>query len=56
MKTGARGLRAIVEALMMDVMFDIPSLEDARRVLVTEEVVLRAAKPEIVFGGQKKTA
>jgi ATP-dependent protease Clp ATPase subunit len=40
----------------MDVMFDIPSLEGARRVLVTEEVVLRAAKPEIVFGSQKKTA
>jgi ATP-dependent Clp protease ATP-binding subunit ClpX len=56
MKTGARGLRAIVEALMMDVMFDIPSLTDARRVVVTEEVVLRAAKPEIIFGSQKKTA
>ncbi|MCX7028974.1 MAG: ATP-dependent Clp protease ATP-binding subunit ClpX [Spirochaetes bacterium] len=56
MKTGARGLRAIVEALMMDVMFDIPSLSDARRVLVTEEVVLQTAKPEIVFGSQKKTA
>jgi hypothetical protein len=28
----------------------------ARRVLVTDEVVLRAAKPEIVFGSQKKTA
>jgi ATP-dependent Clp protease ATP-binding subunit ClpX len=56
MKTGARGLRAIVEALMMEVMYDIPSLVDARRVIVTEEVVLRAAKPEIVFGSQKKTA
>jgi ATP-dependent Clp protease ATP-binding subunit ClpX len=56
MKTGARGLRAIVESLMMDVMFDIPSLESARRVLVTEDVVLRVAKPEIVFGSQKKTA
>ncbi len=56
MKTGARGLRAIVESLMMDVMYDIPSLTNARRVVVTEEVVLRAAKPEIVFGSQKKTA
>jgi ATP-dependent Clp protease ATP-binding subunit ClpX len=56
MKTGARGLRAIVESLMLDVMYDIPSLSNARRVVVTEEVVLRAAKPEIVFGSQKKTA
>jgi ATP-dependent Clp protease ATP-binding subunit ClpX len=55
-KTGARGLRAIVESLMMDVMYDIPSLKGAKRVTITEDVVTKAEKPEIEFGGQKKTA
>jgi len=55
-KTGARGLRAIVEALMMDVMFDIPSLKGAKRVIITERVVTSSEKPEIILSGQKKTA
>ena len=38
-KTGARGLRSIVEAMMMDMMFDLPSEKGAKRVLVTQEVV-----------------
>jgi ATP-dependent Clp protease ATP-binding subunit ClpX len=37
--TGARGLRSIVEAIMMDVMYDIPSIEGAKRVLVDRRVV-----------------
>jgi ATP-dependent Clp protease ATP-binding subunit ClpX len=56
MKTGARGLRAIVEALMMDVMFDIPSLKGARKVVITERVVTMAEKPEVELAGQKKSA
>jgi ATP-dependent Clp protease ATP-binding subunit ClpX len=55
-KTGARGLRAIVESLMMDVMFDIPSLKGARRVVISEDVVTRAVKPSVELAGQKKTA
>ncbi len=55
-KTGARGLRAIVEALMMDVMFDIPSLKGAKKVVITERVVTSSEKPEIILSGQKKTA
>ncbi len=56
MKTGARGLRAIVEALMMDVMFDIPSMKGARKVIITERVVTMAEKPEVELTGQKKSA
>ncbi len=48
-KTGARGLRAIVESIMLDIMYDIPSLEGEKRVTVTRDVVLKAEKPEIVF-------
>jgi ATP-dependent Clp protease ATP-binding subunit ClpX len=55
-KTGARGLRAIVENIMMDVMYDIPSLKGAKKVVITEEVVTKAEKPEVEVSGQKKSA
>lgn len=47
-KTGARGLRAIVENLMIDVMFDIPSIEGKKRVVFTKETVEQSLTPEIV--------
>jgi ATP-dependent Clp protease ATP-binding subunit ClpX len=46
-KTGARGLRAIVEKLMTDIMFDIPSMEGSKRVIITQDVVEKAEAPEI---------
>jgi ATP-dependent Clp protease ATP-binding subunit ClpX len=55
-KTGARGLRSIVESLMMEVMYDIPSLKGAKKVTITERVVTQAEKPEVQLAGQKKTA
>ncbi len=48
-KTGARGLRSIVEGIMLDVMYDIPSIEGQKRVIVTKDVVLNAEKPEITL-------
>ena len=45
--TGARGLRAIVEALMMDVMYDLPSIEGAKRVVVGKETVEGARAPAV---------
>jgi ATP-dependent Clp protease ATP-binding subunit ClpX len=47
-KTGARGLRAIVENVMIDLMFDIPSVEGPKRVTITRDVVKNEEKPEIV--------
>lgn len=47
-KTGARGLRAIVETVMIDLMFDIPSVEGPKRVTITKDVVRSVEKPEIV--------
>ncbi len=55
-KTGARGLRSIFEALMTDIMFDIPSLKGAKKVIITEDVVTKAEKPEVELMGQKKSA
>ena len=54
MKTGARGLRSIVENLMIDLMYELPSLPGAKRVVVNKDVVEKAEKPEIIF--QKKSA
>ncbi len=47
-KTGARGLRAIMEEVLMPVMFDVPSREDVARVVVTREVVLENVLPTLV--------
>ncbi|MBN1242420.1 MAG: ATP-dependent Clp protease ATP-binding subunit ClpX [Spirochaetales bacterium] len=47
--TGARGLRSIVESMMMDIMFEIPSVEGAKRVVVTRETVELDVKPEVVY-------
>jgi ATP-dependent Clp protease ATP-binding subunit ClpX len=46
-KTGARGLRAIVERLMTDIMYEIPSMKGGKRVVITREVVEKSEPPEI---------
>ena len=48
-KTGARGLRSIIEALLLDTMFEIPSRTDVAKVIVTEAVVTAKAKPDYVL-------
>jgi ATP-dependent Clp protease ATP-binding subunit ClpX len=46
-KTGARGLRAIVEKLMTDVMFEIPSMKGSKQVIITQDVVVKSEAPII---------
>jgi ATP-dependent Clp protease ATP-binding subunit ClpX len=48
-RTGARGLRTIVEHLLLDVMYELPSLAGARRVIVDESVVRGKAPPYVVY-------
>ena len=48
-KTGARGLRAILEEIMLDVMYDLPSKENARECIIDDEVVTTAKPPVLVF-------
>ena len=48
LKTGARGLRTIFENLMLDSMYDIPSLENAEKVIIDKDVVLGLKQPEII--------
>jgi ATP-dependent Clp protease ATP-binding subunit ClpX len=46
-KSGARGLRAIVEGILLDIMFELPVREDVRKCVVTEETVLAHKTPEL---------
>jgi len=48
-KTGARGLRAIIEKAMTDIMFELPSMGNIKKCIVTKEVINDGAKPEIIF-------
>ena len=48
-KTGARGLRAIMEEIMLDVMYDLPSKENIKEVIISEEVVSRKKDPILVY-------
>jgi ATP-dependent Clp protease ATP-binding subunit ClpX len=49
-KTGARGLRSIVENIMMDIMYDIPSMQDVRKVIVDRSSVMDGTKPQVICG------
>lgn len=51
-KTGARGLRGIMESIMLDVMYDIPSQETIEKVVITKDTVTNNAMPTIIY---KKT-
>ena len=53
-KTGARGLRSIIEEIMRDVMYDIPSDYKIAKCIITKETILNNEKPEIVIDENKK--
>jgi ATP-dependent Clp protease ATP-binding subunit ClpX len=55
-KTGARGLRAIIEDAMLDVMYDIPSMDNVKEVVVNEEVISGDGRPMIVFDTEAASA
>ena len=48
-KTGARGLRSIVEAILLDTMYDLPSLEGVEEVVVSKQVVEGTAEPLYIY-------
>ncbi|MCR8687907.1 ATP-dependent Clp protease ATP-binding subunit ClpX [Lactococcus petauri] len=48
-KTGARGLRSIIEEVMMDIMFEIPSHDNIEKVIITEAAVRDKAEAEIIY-------
>lgn len=55
-KTGARGLRSIIENLLLDLSFELPSREDVKYVLVTEKFVQTKVQDDLILQKEKKTA
>ncbi|WP_424940490.1 ATP-dependent Clp protease ATP-binding subunit ClpX [Aliiroseovarius sp. S253] len=53
-KTGARGLRSIMEDILLDTMFDLPGLENVDEVVVNDEAVTSDAKPLIIYADTAK--
>jgi ATP-dependent Clp protease ATP-binding subunit ClpX len=53
---GARGLRAILENSMLDIMYDVPSQRGVKEVLVSDEVILKGEKPLVVYEKEKELA
>ena len=48
-KTGARGLRSILEQALLEIMYDIPSMEHLTKVIISEDVINDGATPEMIF-------
>ncbi len=48
-KTGARGLRSIIEKATIDLMYEIPSRDDIKKCIITKEVITGNAEPELVY-------
>jgi len=55
-KTGARGLRSILEETMMDVMYDIPSRDDVSAILINKDCIIKKSEPLIRVKDTKKGA
>jgi ATP-dependent Clp protease ATP-binding subunit ClpX len=55
-KSGARGLRAILESLMLDVMYDVPSIPNVKECIVSEEVVQNKKQPILVYENEAELA
>lgn len=55
-KTGARGLRSILEAALLDTMYELPSLDDVEKVILNEEAIKGNAKPLLITIHEKKQA
>jgi len=55
-KTGARGLKSIIEYAMLDLMYRVPSIKDVEECVINEETILHNAEPLIIFGTKKESA
>ncbi len=55
-KTGARGLRSVLETLMLDLMYDIPSNTEIQKIVITKDMVLKKKGPVIKYNKKEKTA
>ncbi|RMH19865.1 MAG: ATP-dependent Clp protease ATP-binding subunit ClpX [Gammaproteobacteria bacterium] len=54
-KTGARGLRSIIEHVLLDIMYELPSMEDVRKVVIDESVVNGETAPILIYQGGEES-
>jgi ATP-dependent Clp protease ATP-binding subunit ClpX len=55
-KTGARGLRSILEHVLLDTMYDLPTLDKVSKVVVDESTIVGDGKPLLIYSDQPKVA
>ncbi len=55
-KTGARGLRSIIEQVLLDIMFDLPTMENVSKVVVDENAIVGEGKPLLIYTEPPKVA
>ena len=55
-KTGARGLRSILEAALLDTMYDLPTMDSVEKVVVDENTISEGAKPLLIYADQQKVS
>ncbi len=55
-KSGARGLRSVMEEAMLDIMYELPSEEDVQECVISEQVILNGDYPVVLYENNKKTA
>jgi ATP-dependent Clp protease ATP-binding subunit ClpX len=55
-KTGARGLRSILEHVLLDTMYDLPSIENLEKVVIDESVIDSNGKPILIYEGSDQIA
>ncbi|MCB1434823.1 MAG: ATP-dependent Clp protease ATP-binding subunit ClpX, partial [Alphaproteobacteria bacterium] len=53
-KTGARGLRSIMEAILLETMFDLPAMTGVEEVVISKDVVDGNAKPLLIYADREK--
>ena len=54
--TGARGLRAILEEVMLEIMYELPSIQGLKECVITREVILNRERPVLVSEAKEQTA
>ena len=54
-KSGARGLRAIMENIMLDIMYDIPSRDSVKEVIISKETIINGDSPKVVYVDKQET-
>ena len=53
-KTGARGLRSIIEETLLDIMYELPSRDDIEKCVITKETIENKVEPTLVLSDRKK--